>query len=142
MPSTLINNMLEKHAYPVVDENTLDIFLTEHHEVVLFFAENPKQFPESDDVAMILPELVKAFGGRFQAALVNQADEKKLQGHFGFSAWPSLVFLREGKYLGVISKVQNWDEYLGEINRILQAEPAPLPGIGVQVVTEISSQPH
>ncbi len=142
MLSTLIQNMLERHQYPVVDETTLDDFLQAHEEVVLFFAENPRQYPESDDVAMILPELVKAFDGRFQAALVDQSAEKALQQRYGFSTWPSLVFLRNGRYLGVISKVQNWDDYLREIRQILESEPARAPGIGIPVVPETTGSCH
>ena len=142
MPSTLIRNMLEQHRYPVVDETTLDEFLKTHEEVVLFFAENPKQFPESDDVAMILPELVKAFNGRFQAALVSQSSEKALQKRYGFSTWPSLVFLRNGEYLGVISQVQNWDDYLREIQHILDSDPGRPPGVGIPVVTEAPGHCH
>jgi len=136
MPSTLIQRMLEIHGYPVVDEESLEPFLAAHGEVVLFFVEDPRQFPESDDVAMILPELVKAFGGRFQAALVDRKAEQALQQRFGFTTWPSLVFLRNGRYLGVVSRVRNWDDYLRLIREILASEPAVDPGIGVPLIAE------
>ncbi len=136
MPSILIEKMLERHGYPVVDTENLDDFLSRHEEVVLFFAENPKQFPESDDVAMILPELVKAFDGRFQPALVSRESEHALQQRYGFRTWPSLVFLRGEKFLGVISQVQNWDDYLRMIREILEPTAgAPRP-VGIPVVSE------
>ena len=49
-------------------------------------------------------------------------------------AWPALVFLKHGQYLDAITKVQNWDDYVHEINRILTLEPRPDPGIGIPVV--------
>jgi hydrogenase-1 operon protein HyaE len=134
--------MLDTHGYPVVDEAGLEPFLATHGEVVLFFSEDPRQFPESDDVAMILPELVEAFGGRFQAALVDREAEQALQRRFGFATWPSLVFLRNGRYLGVVSRVQNWEDYLRLIGEILESDPVGDPGIGVPLVAEPAAGRH
>ena len=136
MPSPLIRNMVEKYAYPVLDQYALEDFLSVNDEVVLFFAENPKQYPESNDVAMILPELVKAFGGRFKAALVAQSAERTLQARYGFRTWPALVFLRRSEYLGVITQVQNWEDYLRGIQRLLDSEPMQAPGFKIPVVSE------
>lgn len=136
MPSPLIDNMIEKYHYPVLESDSADAFIDSSDEVVLFFAENPKQYPESNDVAMILPELVKAFGGRFKAALVAQSAERSLQARYGFGTWPALVFLRRGEYLGVITQVQNWEDYLREIQRLLDAEPSKPPGFKIPVVSE------
>jgi hydrogenase-1 operon protein HyaE len=134
--------MIERYAYPVLDEGNFDDFLSSHHEVVLFFAENPKQFPESDDVAMILPELVKAFEGRLQAALISRKAERRLQSRYGFNTWPALVFLRDGEYLGVINQVQNWDDYLREIQRVLDSEPARTLNFKIPVISESSQGCH
>jgi len=136
MPSPLIDNMIEKHGYPVLETDTAEAFVDANDEVVLFFAENPTQYPESNDVAMILPELVKAFGARFQAALVGKSAERGLQARYGFATWPALVFLRRGQYLGVITQVQNWDDYLRDIQRLLDAEPSKPPGFKIPVVSE------
>ncbi len=136
MPSALIDNMVERYGYPVLDEQNAEDFINSHDEVVLFFAENPKQYPESNDVAMILPELVKAFGGRFRAALVGPSAERSLQARYGFGTWPALVFLRRGEYLGVITQVQNWDDYLRDIQQLLDSEPTRAPGFKIPVVSE------
>jgi hydrogenase-1 operon protein HyaE len=136
MPSQMLRNMIEKHGYPVLDQNALDAFARERDAVVLFFAGNPLQFPESDDVAVVLPELLKAFGGRLQAALIERKAETALQSRYGFGTWPALVFLRRGQYLGVITQVRNWDEYLLEIERLLASQPVKAPGFKVPVVSE------
>lgn len=135
MPSPLIEQMIETHGYPVVEEDTLESFLAEHEECVLFFTENPERFPESNDVAMILPELVKEYGYRFAAAVVGHKSQRQLQSRYGFSEWPSLVFLRNGQYLGTISRVQNWTDYIVQINAILQSQPQDAPGFGIPVVS-------
>ncbi len=142
MPSELIQKMLEMHAYPVLDEKNIDDYLQEREQVVLFFSENPRQFPESDDVAMILPELIKAFSGRLQAAFVDLKAQHGLQRRYGFNTWPALVFLRRGEYLGAITQVQNWDDYLREIERLLASEPVRAPGFKIPLVSESVSACH
>lgn len=138
MFSPLVQNMIEQYGYPVLTQETLDDFLDKNEVAVLFFTENAKKFPETDDVAMILPELVKAFEGQLSAAVIAMPDQRKLQAHYGFSEWPTLVFLRNGGYLGAISRVQDWQVYLGEIQRLLASEPGRPPGFKVRVVTASS----
>ncbi len=142
MFSPLIQNMIEQYDYPVVSRETVDEFTETHEIVVLFFTENAKKFPESDDVAMILPELVKAFDGRFSAAVVGMPDQHKLQMRYGFREWPTLVFLKNGKYLGAISRVQDWHVYLEDISRILAAKPGRAPDFLLPVTTRIVAAPQ
>lgn len=135
MFSVLVQNMIEQYAYPVLDEESLPEFLEAHDTVVLFFTENAKKFPETDDVAMILPELVSAFNGHFSAAVIAMPGQRKLQMRYGFREWPTLVFLRKGEYLGAISRVQDWGVYLNEINRILASDPVKPPDFLLPVTT-------
>jgi len=127
MLSPLVQRMIERHGYPVLAGAALGTFLETREDAVLFFTEHAEKFPETNDVAMILPELVKAFDGRLAAAVVDMADQRRLQMQYGFREWPTLVFLRRGRYLGAISRVQDWDVYLAEIDRILAAEPSRPP---------------
>lgn len=134
MFSPLVQNMIEQYDYPVLTEAGLEGFLHANEEVVLFFTENAQKFPETNDVAMILPELVKAFEGRISAAVIALVDQRSLQMRYGFGEWPTLVFLRNGDYIGAISRVQDWHVYLEEIDRILASEPSRPPGFKVPVV--------
>ena len=138
MSSPLIQALIEQKDYPVLTEATLAAFAESHEHSVLFFTGDPAQYPESNDVAVILPELISALGGILTPALVDREDEKALRDRFGFSYWPSLVFLRRGAYLGTISKVQNWTDYLTDIERILASEPSRPPGFKVPLVVESS----
>ncbi len=135
MFSPLIERMIEQHEYPVLTQDNLDEYLASHERVVLFFTENAQRFPEANDVAIILPELVKAFNGQFSAAVVALSDQRKLQMRYGFREWPALVFLKNGAYLGAISKVQDWGDYLKEINQILASEPSKAPRAIVPIST-------
>lgn len=134
MPSPLINRLIDELGYPLLDTENFDAFIQANPFSVLFFTEEPKRFPESNDVAVILPELVKQFP-QLTPAVVATSAEKKLQGRYNFPVWPALVFLKEGRYLATITKVQDWDVYMAEIASVLALEPKRDPGIGIPVVS-------
>lgn len=133
MYAPLVQNMLKTHEYAVVNLDTLDEFTGANEHVVLFFTELMKPVPETADVAVILPELEKAFAGRFAVGVVAWEAQRDLQLRYRFPRYPSLVFLRNGDYLGAISGVLDWSDYLVDIEGILAAEvseppPFVLPG--------------
>jgi hydrogenase-1 operon protein HyaE len=135
MPSPLIQELIESKGVPLVDEDSLEAFTQQHTSVWLFFTESPMQFPESNDVAVVLPLLMQEFGDRFNLAVVDRSCERKLQARFPFDSWPALVHLRDGKYIGAITRMQDWDVYLSEIAKLLTAEPSKLRGFAVPVVS-------
>lgn len=123
----LLQQLHDRHGLPLLDANSFDGFVLAHDNVVLFFSHDPVMFPESHDVAVILPELLKAFAGQVDGAVVDRSIERELQARYRFTSWPSLVFLRRGEYLGVISGIKDWQEYRQEFIRILAAEPSQPP---------------
>ena len=60
---------------------------------VLFFAGDPNRFHDTTDVAVVFPELVKAFEGKLRPGVVAADAGQALQQYYGFTAWPALVFL-------------------------------------------------
>lgn len=135
MSMILIERLIEERGYPVLDEYTFDDFVDGAHECVLFLTENPKHYPESNDVAIILPELVDLFGHRLKPAIISRDLEKEIARRYGVRQWPTIVFLRNGQYLGAIARVQNWDEYLMKIRDLLEGDTRRPPSIGIPVVT-------
>ncbi len=126
MPSPLIDALTTRHGFAAVNEQTVDDFLKAHAECVLFFAGDSERLVESDDVAVILPELLKRFP-RIAPALVEKSAERALQLRYRFNAFPALVFLRGEGYLGAISRMLGWQDYLAEIAAILARHPSEPP---------------
>jgi hydrogenase-1 operon protein HyaE len=122
-----IEALTARHRFAVVDENSLDAFLSSCSEAVLFFPGDSDRLAESADVAVILPELLKQFGGRLTPAVAGRASERALQRRFCFNAFPALVFLRDDGYLGVVTRVLDWRDYVTEITAILAREPSAPP---------------
>jgi hydrogenase-1 operon protein HyaE len=136
MTSPLIAALIERYGLPLLQADDLDFFLEAGRHNLLFLPGDPVKYPEALDVAVILPELLKAFPGRIQAAIVAPESEQTVQARFGFSRWPALVLLRGADYVGVIERVRNWDEYLAEFRRLLDAAPTRAPGVGIPISAE------
>lgn len=124
MSSPLINRLTEELGYPLVDPSTVDAFLADHREALLFFPNDPVRYKESDDVAVILPELVKDLDRPLGAAVVAREGEKELAERFGVWVWPALALVQEGQYVATIGRVQDWAVYLERIPALFEAGPA------------------
>lgn len=129
----LIRRLVEDFGYPLLSAEDVDVFIDAPEVTVLFFTEDPSRTPESADVAVILPELQARFGNSLRVGVIDRAAERELQKRFAFPAWPSLVFHREGGYLGAISRVQEWGVYLERIAELMRAPVARPPTIGIPV---------
>ena len=134
MRSPLIQRLFDEYGYPEVRADTHDELVNGPGLRVLFFAGDPDRYRETNDVAVVLPELVKAFAGQIHPGVVAASDELALQKRYGFTAWPALVFLRSDGYLGAITGIETWSEYLEEISKLFTAEVRRPPSIGIPLV--------
>jgi hydrogenase-1 operon protein HyaE len=125
MPSALIRALATQRGLPTVDAASIDAFLEpargEAEHTILFFTGDPKQRVESDDVAVVLPQILSAFEGRLRAAVVSREAEDELKARFHVVVLPSLALTRAATPLAVIPKIKDWSEYL----RIVGAALAP-----------------
>lgn len=133
MPYPLIDRLTDDLGYPRVDVKTLDTVLNAADNTVLFFTGDPASTPEALDVAVVLPEIVRHFGERLAPAVVSRDDERTLQAMYGFEQWPTLVFLHRDRYLGAISRIQDWTDYIARIQGFLDNGPVrpPAPRIPI-----------
>lgn len=127
MFSPLLDNIIERENIAVLNEDNVDEFLGKNGDVILFIGGDHKRLVEVNDVAVILPELVKASNNELTPAVVERGSERAMQLRYHFNAFPSLVFLRDGEYLGVISRVLDWNDYISEINEILARQTSQPP---------------
>lgn len=134
MSHPLIQQLFDRYGYPEVSLDTHAQFIKRPGVNVLFFAGDPKRYRDTTDVAVVLPELDKAFAGKLHPGVVASAAERDLQLVYGFNAWPALVFMRDGYYLGAITGIQNWSDYLQQIDALMVAEAQPLHTVRVPVV--------
>lgn len=135
----LVQRLVTQHGARWIGRAQIDAFLAEAGDRVLFFHGDPVRFPECVDVAVVLPELQRAVGdgtpgGRFQVGVVPRADEDALAARFDVQRWPSLLFLRDGRYVTVVAGMLDWTDYVARVKEALTLPATRTPGIGIRVV--------
>jgi hydrogenase-1 operon protein HyaE len=123
----LIQALAERHGFAGVSEKTLDDVAAPLPIAMLTICGDPKTVSESLDLAIVAPEIVKAFRGAVTPLLAMPEAERHFQMRFGFSLFPALVLLRHGEYLGAITRIRDWSEYMAEIPALLQRAPSAPP---------------
>ncbi len=115
-----------------VDEASHADFCARPGDQVLFFTGDPVRFPECLDVAVVLPELQRAFPGRFGVGVVRRGDEDAVARRWGSQRWPALVFVRDGQYVGTVAGMLDWTDYLARVAALLEtpASRPPIPLMG------------
>lgn len=131
----LLQRLIDHHGAAPVTPDTLDAFAARAGEHVLFFNGDPVRFPEVLDVAVVLPELRAATGRRFDIGVVPRAHEDAIARRYGVQRWPSLVFLRDGGYVGTVSGMQDWSDYVAAVTAVLEQPVTRAPSVGIPVVS-------
>jgi len=136
MTNKLIDRHTQELGYEEISLDNHDNFTRHPGLNVLFFPGNPETVKDATDVAVVLPELISAFGEQLNPGVVTDTygAGKKLKQKYGFSQYPALVFVRDGEYVGAITRIQDWSEYLTKINTFLAAPTRRAPGFSIPVV--------
>lgn len=119
--SPLLHNIIARASLPVVNTESVDSFLATHPHSMLFFCGDWERLAESNDVAVVLPELLHLSPGLGLAVVAREA-ERPLQLRYRFNKFPAIVFSRGEGYLGVITGMRDWSDYGVEIASILSGE--------------------
>lgn len=123
MPAHSTSSVLSRHGLPIIGVAEIDDFLAGAEIAqampVLLFAGDPVRWPEAADVAVVLPELVEAFQGRLEGAVIAADAELALAPRFNVQVYPSLVLCRGGQGLDVIPKIKDWSVYVDRITGLL-----------------------
>jgi len=135
----LVTRLVNECGYPILTGSDLEAFGNAPGDAVLFCVGDPVQYPECLDVAVVLPEILRAFPGRFRAGIPADEMGPAMQARYGFSRWPTLVFLRGGAYVGMISGIQDWSVYLARIQGLLETPASRPPSIGIPVATSAAT---
>jgi len=137
MTHALVERLIEELNYPEVSLENHDAFVEMPGLNVLFFPGNPETVKDATDVAVVLPELIATFAPQLNPGVVTDTfgAGQKLKQKYGFTHYPSLVFVRGGEYVGTISRIQDWSDYLTKINGLLASPGRRAPGFSIPVVT-------
>ena len=129
----LVEQMFSRHGCTDVHADGFDAFAAMPGHALLVFTEDPMRFKETLDLAVIVPQLQRAFPGRFAVGVLLPEAARKVQPRYGFNRWPALVMLKDGQYVGAIDGLRNWDEYVEQMQSLLGAAPSRPPTVGIPV---------
>lgn len=129
----LIAQLFTRHGYAGLDSGNFDDFVARPGHALLVFFEDPMRIKEALDLAVIAPELQRAFPGRFEVGVLLPEAARKFQLRYGFNHWPALVLLKDGRYIGAIDGLRNWDDYIERLGALLVAPATRPPTVGIPV---------
>jgi hydrogenase-1 operon protein HyaE len=129
----LIAQLFAKHGFARLDAEGLAAFADAPGHALVLFTEDPVRYKETLDLAVIVPELARAFPGRFRVGVLLPDAARVVHVRYGFRRWPAFVVLKDGAYVGAIDGLRNWDEYLTELAALLVAPPSRPPSVGIAV---------
>ena len=132
---SLVAQLFTRHGCAEITADNIDAFVGGEGHVVLVFTEDPLRVRETLDIAVIVPQLMHAFPDRFRVGVLLPEAARQLHARYGFRRWPALVVLRDGKHVGAVDGLRNWDEYLKELGHLLEEAPTRPPTIGIPVKT-------
>jgi len=129
----LVERLFTRHGCENLDAARLDAFLAAPGHALVLFGEDPAQYRETLDLCVILPEIAAAFGGRFRVGVLLSRAARAAAPRYGVRRWPALIMFRDGGYVGAIDGLRDWDGYLAETARLLEAPVTRPPAIGIAV---------
>lgn len=132
--SALIARLVDQCGATWVDETSVAAWAAQGGDRVVLLAGDPVQFPEGLDVAVVLPELQRSLPGRFQVAVVAREREDAVARLYGSQRWPTLLFLRDGRYVTTLSGMHDWDVFVERVSQALAMPVSRAPTIGIPVV--------
>lgn len=120
----LVQRLIDGNGYAYVE--ALDGIAATPRDLLLLLPAYGKAHLETPDIAVVLPELVKALDagrGTLSGAVAAPATEAALRQSLQL-ALPAIVVLRDGAAVGSIARMRDWDEYLARLGALLAAPPA------------------
>jgi len=129
----LVAQLAARHGFAELTVESFDGWANEPGRALVVFTEDPVRYKETLDLAVIAPELVRAFPGVFRAGVLLPEAARAIAVRYGFRRWPALVVLEGGGYVGAIDGLRNWDEYLNDVALLATAPVTRPPSVGIAV---------
>ncbi len=125
-----INRLITQYDVHDFTGVALDAFVRDGL-TLLFFTGNPIRYPEINDVAVVLMELIKTFAGRFRCAIINPDRDAAAAARFGITIRPTLVFVYGGAVMSSLPRMREWSEYVEKLSVYQElSKPFRVPPVG------------
>lgn len=129
----LYARLFDAYGYAAVTPGSLDAFLAQPGRKLLVFLDDPNRLKESLDLAVIAPELARAFAARLTVGVLLPEAATSVAPKYGFRRWPAVVVTDGAGYVGAIDGLRDWSEYIEQLEQLMQAPVTRAPSIGIAV---------
>lgn len=129
--AALLERLEREHGVLTLEASALDAFSSAPGDALILLTDDPARSPETWDVAVLLPELLKRFRDRLRVAALMPAASRDVATRFGVTRYPAQLFLRGGEYVGVIDGMLDWDVWGTAVARQLDTPTGRAPSIGI-----------
>ena len=126
MSHPLLDRLVDDLDWTLIEDDASFDAFTAQGETCVMIPGDPARNLETTDAAVIVPELAQAFQNRFRMAVTAQAYDRPAREKVEVWPTPSLIFFRDGRQIGDIAKIRDWDDYIARTRAILDAAPAAL----------------
>jgi hydrogenase-1 operon protein HyaE len=116
---TLFASQVRQYGFDAPNAANLSTWTQQPGPSVLFFTGDPRKVPETWDVAIVLPDVVSPYRPNLRVGLLDPALSQTLAAQYDVTVLPTLVFIRDGRALGLIERMRDWSEYAERIPAIL-----------------------
>lgn len=117
--SNIFDRLVRNPSVTAVDREGLAEFAARHPQCLVGFFTDPKAHPENTDLAVVLPELLRAFPSLRAAVLKPEAVVATAR-DYGVAVFPALVFLDGGQVSKIMARIQAWADYHSQIQQWLE----------------------
>ncbi len=129
----LLARLESQHGICRVAADRVDRFAAGPGDSVLLLTDAPNRCPEAWDMAVVLPEALRAMPGEVRGGIADPQASTPVAARFGVARLPALLFLRDGGYVGVLEGMRDWADLVPAARAMLDAPVGRVPGIGVAV---------
>lgn len=145
-PARVLDGFIERlsvqHGFVRIDAGGIDGFAHAPGDSLVLMTHDPVRVPETLDVVVVLPEVLKAFPARFRCAVLDPEQSQIAKTRFGITRWPALLFQRDGHYVGAIEGMRDWSDFVAEVGVMLDKPTGRAPSIGIAVASAATPGCH
>lgn len=137
-----IDRLVSNHGCLKIAAADIDQFASPPGDSILLLTHDPVRVPETLDVLVVLPEVLKPYAGRFRCAVLDAEQSQAVKARFGITRWPAMVFQRGGEYVGAIEGMRDWSEFVAEVGSMLDRPTGRAPSVGIPVANAAAPGCH
>lgn len=116
----VFKRLFEEAAFCLLGSAQLEDFLAASGLKMLVFADDPNERKTTLDMAVIAPELKKAFNGTLsQTAWADFKEARSLAARWGLRSLPAVAIFLNADFLGAVQGLKPWDEYCQLLSEIV-----------------------